>query len=172
MAIARPWSSLHQNRSGRTVQAHRCGSMVGSPANRRRRRNWRAAAGIMSTLQKIIRRTEIYELAEQRKRRQFAEGVFADWRDHYVASLCARMRLHDEIRRCNGLFPQVQPIAPGEPSREWCNAAVLILTATGNPQLEDRFLRSSLSRKNELVAAVLSDGGLWDVNGFFVELPV
>jgi hypothetical protein len=110
-------------------------------------------------------------LAELGRDRQFAEGVFREWRDRYVATLCAWMRLHIEIEERNKSFPDHDAITAGEPSRDWCNAAVHLLTVPGR-DIQDEFLRADEATKSELVQAVLDDGGCENEFGHFVSLPV
>ncbi len=96
--------------------------------------------------------------------RQFAEAVFTEWRDRYVANLCGYIRTYNSAELVGIKLP-----APYR-SKEWCNAAIHLLTI---PELsiQDRFLRAHPKVKDAMVAAVIADGGVENLDGSFVELP-
>jgi hypothetical protein len=124
----------------------------------------------MTELLKVIQREQWRELAREGEARQFAKAVFTDWRNLYSASLCAYIRLHDETARRNALFPNAKPFVVQGPSRDWCNAAVHILTV-GEEEIADRFLRGTPELKDRMVRAALNDGGMLNLMEHFVELP-
>jgi hypothetical protein len=124
----------------------------------------------MNSLPRLLQRHRMATLAELGRQREFAEGVFSEWRDKYVATLCAWMWLIYEIEQRNKLFPNDKPMDAGEPSRSWCNAAVHLLTIPGR-DIQDEFLRADEKKKNEMVSAVIADGGVENEFGHFVELP-
>lgn len=119
----------------------------------------------MSALEKIIRRQQTREEIEEGLDREIAEGVFKEWRDRYVAYLCAYIRTYAKAKEIGTPLPEPMH------TPEWCNAAVHILTVAERG-VQDRFLRSNLKHKSQMVQAVLDDGGVTDFNGRFVELPV
>lgn len=96
--------------------------------------------------------------------RELAERVFTEWRDRYVTHLAALIRVTAEAKRLGTVLPR------GDPTPEWATAAIHFLTVP-DVSLQDYFLRASPDLKNELVAAVLQDGGMENSVGFFVELP-
>lgn len=118
----------------------------------------------MSELLQIIRREQVRELAEYAKTKAFAEAVFRDWRNLYVAKLCAYIRLQDTAARRKVKLPVFR-------NRAWCNAAVHILTVA-DIEIQDRFLRATQGMKDRMVNAVLKDGGVFDLSESFVELPL
>lgn len=118
----------------------------------------------MSALRKLIQRESNRELAIEGEQRQFADSLFTDWRDRYVAQLCRYIRLHDAVVKVGR-----SEIMQGPP-RAWCNAAVHLLTH-GDLEIQDRFMRADQKLKDAMVQAVIDDDGIADLNGRFVELP-
>ena len=89
------------------------------------------------------------------------EWLFAEWRQRYSALLCKAIR-HAYAMRASGKLSGVDP--------GWCNAAALILDNSSDETV-DVFLRSKPERKNDLVRAVMSDGGMYNTRDHWVELP-
>ena len=118
----------------------------------------------MSSLGKILHREFVLEMIQEDEDRELGRQIFTEWRDRYVASLCAYLRLYIDADFYDVRLP--------EPYRDldWCNAAVSILTIAPE-DLQDYFLRSNDTIKNKLIAAVIADGGLTDLSGHFHEVP-
>ena len=121
-------------------------------------------------LEQLLYRKQMQLIVEEGKERELANLIFPGHRDSLVSAYCALIRLHYEIRRRNQTFPNLKPKVLPPPSAAWCNAAVHILTVADEPT-QRYFLASDDSVKNELVAAVLADGGIYNLDEFFVELP-
>lgn len=119
----------------------------------------------MQALGKLLYREHIASLKAEAFQRELAEAVFTEWRDLYIANLCAYIRTYREIRERGLSVP--------EPYRSpaWCSAAVHLLTIA-DLDIQDYFLRADPDLKDKLVAAVLADGGITRLDGFFAELPV
>jgi hypothetical protein len=120
----------------------------------------------MTVLTDLLHRDKMRELAEAGIQRNLAQAIFTDWRDRYVTALVRCFRFHDELRRAGR-----SELGRDLPSRDWCNAAILILTIP-EEAIQDRFLRADLKKKGEMVAAVIQDGGICDAFGRYVELPL
>lgn len=118
----------------------------------------------MQGLEKILNRERMSVLEREGQDRMLAEGIFTEWRDRYVANLCGYIRLCRQAKE--------DKLAVPDPYRspQWCNAAVHILTHA-DLEIQDYFLRALPVRKDVIVAAVLSDGGITRLDGMFVELP-
>lgn len=97
--------------------------------------------------------------------REVGRAIFEGWRNQYINSLCAYIRACAIAKRRRVALPEFSQ------SPAWCNAAAHILLV-GDELLQDYFLRAPPELKNRLVEAVLADGGLDNIDGFFVELPV
>lgn len=118
----------------------------------------------MSKVQQVLHAEFMAGLQEESIMREVGRGIFEDWRDRYAAYLCQYIRLYASARRGKAQVPEA------EWSMAWCNAAVHLLTV-GDELLQDFFLRADPRMKDRLVAAVLQDGGITNLAGFFVELP-
>lgn len=110
----------------------------------------------------LIRAIDTGHLLAESDERFFAEWVFTEWRERYTAVLLKAVRHVREMRARKG--------NSGIDSR-WCNTAALILEIPGEAAA-DYFLRSERKIKDQLVAAVISDGGIHDEDGRWVELPL
>src|SRR6266478_5093584 len=82
----------------------------------------------MSHFHKFIHTQEIHALQEEGIQRQVLEGLFQEHRDRLISAYCAYIRIHDEVKWRNSMFPKDKPILVPDPDREWCNAAAHILT--------------------------------------------
>lgn len=119
----------------------------------------------MTKLEKYLNPDLIGELKREAFNRAVAEGVFTEWRDTYVTNLLGYIRLYAAAQRRGVKLP------PPYRSASWCNAAVLLLTAAP-VDVQDHFLWAKIVERDGIVDCVLADGGVVDINGFFVELPV
>ena len=118
----------------------------------------------MNAVAKFFAREQTCQWAEEARAREFATCLFTEWRDRYVANLCGYIRVYGQAR----LLGITLPAAYRSPA--WCNAAVHILTVA-DLGVQDFFLRAAPAVKDRLVEAVLDDGGIENLNGFFEELP-
>lgn len=119
----------------------------------------------MSALAKLLYQNSMREAAQEGDARDFARRFFIEWRDRYVASLCAYIRVYGSAEMHRITLPE--PFR----DRDWCNAAVQILTNCSE-DIQDCFLRAGNSTKTAMVDAVLADGGVYDLNDHFQPLPV
>jgi hypothetical protein len=119
----------------------------------------------MSKLAQFLHRQLIGGLQEEAHVREVGRAIFEQWRNGYINALCFSIRLHAQAQRLHVKVPD------SSPSPAWCNAAAHILLV-GDELLQDYFLRVPPEIRNRLVDAVLADGGLENIDGFFVELPV
>src|ERR1041385_4235786 len=110
--------------------------------------------------------------AEEHAQRQLVNLIFDEHRNRLTSIYCRLMRLHDEVERCNQALACTDFAVPNAmPSRDWCNAAVLIL-CTADEGVQRYFLLSDWKTNNKCVQAVLDDQGIERPDGFWVDLPV
>lgn len=119
----------------------------------------------MKNLEMLLAREEWKEIKAEGEARELGVQIFKEWKNRYSSALCAYMRLWDQASAIGAKF-----VMKG-PSRSWCNAAVLILDSA-EIEAQDRFLRGNTAMQGAMVEAVLSDGGIARLDGFFMELPV
>lgn len=126
----------------------------------------------MSNLTDLLWKYEKRAMAEEGFQREVATGVFAEQRDRLMAALGAMMRLHSQIQQRNTLFAVARQFEypEGMESRQWCNAALHLLTHA-DENVQRFFLASDHSIKRKLVQAVIDDGGIENLAGFWAELP-
>ena len=118
----------------------------------------------MGEFSKLLWKYDSMEAAFEGRARKVVKEVFVEWRDRYVAELCAYLRLYTQA--------QLLGVTLQKPyrNREWCNAAVSMLTVSPE-EVQDRFLRAPEAAKDVMVQAVIDDDGLTDLNGHFRQLP-
>lgn len=119
----------------------------------------------MGKFQRLLHNQQVQQDIEDNDARTAAEWVFREWRNRYVAQLCAYIRTYTKAAEIGTELPT--PLH----SLEWCNAAVSILTVAP-VDVQDAFLRSKMPVKNRMVAAVIEDGYVADLDGRMIELPV
>lgn len=125
----------------------------------------------MLNFDRVLRQMQVKEFQDTKFWRQVEAGVFEEHRDRLISAYCATMRLHDEFAARNKLLPMFPPIYPeGVPSRNWCNAAALVLTHA-TVDIQKRFLISQ-EIADRMVQAVLDDDGMETEAGTWMELPV
>ena len=118
----------------------------------------------MGKLAQLLDRELKRQLAAEGFQRERAEWVFTEWRDRYISALAASIRVQPEVQQAGIQVPRM------EQSREWCSAAIHWLTVP-DLGMQDYFLRADRELKNMLVRAVIEDGGMENMAGYFVELP-
>jgi hypothetical protein len=120
----------------------------------------------------LIYHEEMKVVAEERFNRDVLEAVFHEHRARLITTYCSLIRFAYEVRRRNAAFPKEKPIyhMAGLPSPEWCNAAIHILVIA-EQAVQRFFLAADAEKKDELVQAVLTDGGVRTGTGYFSELP-
>ena len=85
-----------------------------------------------------------------------------------IAAYCAQIRLWSEADRLNAFHKDTR-WRPAPPRPEWCNAAVLLLSAAED-EVWRFYLAADPNVRNNLVIAVMTDGGIWR-GDHFSELP-
>lgn len=118
----------------------------------------------MGEFSKLLWKYDSMEAAYEGRCRKAVREVFIEWRDHYTAELCSYLRLLNQAQMLG------VPVQKPYRNREWCNAAVSILTVAPE-DVQDRFLRAPEAAKDVMVQAVIDDDGLTDLNGHFHQLP-
>jgi hypothetical protein len=117
----------------------------------------------MNLLRFICRAREHEEQQQQREGYQ----AFQEHRQRFSNTLAELIRLDADAQRHGRMLHA----AEGELTAREANAVYLLFNF-GSESQQHSFLQGSADYQDAMIAAILSDGGLYDEKDFWVELPL